>query len=65
MNIVKCNAMSFVVKYNMLSFDYHFNTKVLSRLKTFKDLGVTFDLKLSFIPHLHNITRDPRLCHKK
>lgn len=57
-NIAKCNVVSFGLKSNMLTFDYRLNNCVLPKSKTFKDLGVTFDHKLSFIPHLNNVIND-------
>lgn len=41
-------------KSNMFTFEYLLISCVLSKSETFKDFGVTFDLKVSFISNLNN-----------
>lgn len=57
-NTAKCNVVSFGLKNSLLTFEYSLNHSPLPRSNTYKDLGVTFDHKLSFIPHMSNIIND-------
>lgn len=58
LNITKCNVMSFTNKLQPIIFQYSVNGSVLSRPKTLRDLGVTYDQKLSFVDHISVITSD-------
>lgn len=58
LNINKCEIVSFTTKRNYISFDYAIEDKKIPRSNSFKDLGVTFDRELSFIPHIHNVISD-------
>ena len=52
LNIGKCNVMSFTNKINTILYDYCINNNMLLRVDSFKDLGITFDPKLSFNLHV-------------
>ena len=56
LNIEKCHMMSFTNKLHNIQFDYVLNTKNLSTLDSFSDLGVKFDSKLKFTYHYDSIT---------
>lgn len=47
--------MTYTTKTSEVLYDYHINDEILARQTTFKDLGVTFDKKLSFSNHIENI----------
>lgn len=53
LNIKNCNILSFSHKQSTLDFIYNINGILLSRLKTFSDLGVTFDPNLSFSDNIY------------
>lgn len=55
LNVKKCKIMSFSRKNNYFKVNYLINDQQLERCETFNDLGVRFDPKLSFIPHIDNI----------
>lgn len=57
-NINKCNTMTFTRKQqnNIFTFNYNINDVALNKVNSCKDLGVTFDSKLSFDMHFRNIT---------
>lgn len=55
LNACKCKVMTFSLKPEKIIYDYEINNIVLERPATFIDLGVTFDSKLSFIPHIEAI----------
>ena len=57
LSIKKCSIISFSRSHNIINFDYKIDNQSLSRLTTIKDLGVTFDSRLTFKPHLDNIIR--------
>lgn len=54
LNAAKCNVMSFSRKINVIRFDYMIHNSVLERPVVIKDLGVVYDSKLSFIPHIES-----------
>lgn len=58
-NRSKCNTISFTHKreVNLHYFNYNINGYTLNRVQTIKDLGVTFDSKLSFKTHIETITK--------
>lgn len=56
LNAAKCNVMSFTRKVNPISFNYNLNNCTLSRPEYIKDLGVTFDPKLTFTKHIEECT---------
>lgn len=55
LNIDKCSIMQFYRIQNPIIFDYSVNSVILNRCNNVKDLGVTFDRKLSFNLHIENI----------
>ncbi|KAK9869116.1 hypothetical protein WA026_002874 [Henosepilachna vigintioctopunctata] len=55
LNVMKCNVVNFTRKRNVISFDYNIEGVNLTRLQEVKDLGVVFDQKLSFIPHINQL----------
>lgn len=58
LNINKCNSMTFTRKppNTTHQFVYNINNISLQKISSCKDLGVTFDSKLSFELHYKNIT---------
>lgn len=54
-NVAKCRFMIFTRKCNSLPSAYSINSQVLPRVNEFCDLGVTFDSRLSFAPHINNL----------
>lgn len=58
LNVPKCNVMSYTTKLAPITFNYSIDNVVLQRPETFKDLGVIFDKKLSFVAHINNINSE-------
>ena len=58
LNVNKCNVMTFSTKDSNYTFNYSLDNEPLTRPSTFKDLGVTFDKKLSFINHIDTLVCD-------
>lgn len=56
LNVNKCQVMRFHRKRNPLLFTYFLNNHTLSAVVEIRDLGITFDTKLTFIKHINNIT---------
>ena len=56
-NISKSHFMTFSRRKNPLHFMYHVNSSPLSRAFQTKDLGVIFDTKLRFSPHIDSIIK--------
>ena len=56
LNAPKCQVMSFALIRNGIEFDYYIGEAVLMRPDAIRDLGVTFDRKLSFVEHVNNVT---------
>ena len=56
LNINKCKCMSFSRKKELIEFHYEIDNILLEKCVTFKDLGVTFDSKLSFVYHVSMVT---------
>lgn len=54
LNLNKCYSISFTRSKNPIIQNYHIGNE-LSRLNTIRDLGVLFDIKLSFIDHIHAV----------
>ena len=52
LNVQKCNVMSFSTRDSEYTYEYTVNNEQLPRPSTFKDLGVTFDKKLTFVDHI-------------
>jgi hypothetical protein len=55
LNSSKCNIISFSRKRNRITVDYCLNGDPLSRVSEINDLGVIFDEKNTFVPHVHNV----------
>lgn len=55
LNIKKCYTYSFFRCSVQVQFEYTINGSNLSRPDLILDLGVTFDQKLSFIPHINRV----------
>lgn len=54
-NCDKCHVITFSRNKNIFNFNYSINNTVLSRVTEIKDLGVIFDSKLTFEPHINYI----------
>ena len=54
LNIDKCKILSFTRRQDSIIFNYDIDGAGFDRVSSFKDLGVTFDNKLSFICHIEN-----------
>jgi hypothetical protein len=53
LNLNKCTVMSITHKINIIEFEYRINNVKLARVQSVVDLGITFDNKLSFVPHIN------------
>jgi hypothetical protein len=53
LNLKKCTVMSITHKINIIEFEYRINNVKLARVESVVDLGITFDNKLSFVPHIN------------
>ena len=61
-NQSKCNIISFYKSYkNPLINEYHLDNKLINRVNQIKDLGVTFDSRLTFE---HHITETVQKCNR-
>lgn len=58
LNFSKCNFVSFTRKLAPTIFAYNINNELINKCSSFKDLGVTFDQKLTFIEHFNNIQKE-------
>jgi len=56
LNINKCKILSFNIKKSHIYFDYKFSNVSIELVKSFTDLGTTFDSKLCFNKHIDKIT---------
>lgn len=52
LNINKCSVVSFTRKIKKHNFQYYINRTLIDRKDVIKDLGITFDSKLSFNEHI-------------
>lgn len=55
LNVAKCFCLSFTRKRSCVEFRYDVEGVELQRCTEFRDLGVTFDSKLSFVSHVNTI----------
>lgn len=55
LNVSKCNVVSYTTKKSTITFNYSIDGTTLARPEVFKDLGVTFDKELTFIPHINDL----------
>ena len=70
LNISKCCSVTYTRKVVPKIFSYAINDTVIKRSDSFKDLGVLFDTKFTFIDHINDIvakafntdTVDLKLC---
>lgn len=58
LNINKCKIVTFTRKLHPVNYRYTIDNTEITRVDTIKDLGVTFDAKLSFSTHINNIVAD-------
>lgn len=47
-NVTKCNTLTFTLKTGSTLYDHRLEEVILGRPTTFTDLGVIFDVELSF-----------------
>lgn len=52
LNIEKCNIVTYTKKKLPTEYQYKINLTILKRNSEYRDLGVIFDSKLTFIPHI-------------
>lgn len=63
LNIGKCKTISFSKKKGLLRFNYYIRTHSLDRVSTVTDLGIMFDDRMSFIPHINRtVNKAYRMC---
>ena len=55
LNIAKCKVVSYTRRNQTTYFDYNINGSVLERVDSFKDLGVVFDNRFTFVKHITEI----------
>lgn len=55
LNSDKCYIITFSRKHNPISFNYTLSSKIITRVKSIRDLGLTLDDKLNFNIHIDNI----------
>ena len=55
LNVSKCKILTYTLKKSPLIFPYKLNGNVIERTHETRDLGVTFDSKLSFAPHVNDV----------
>ena len=55
-----CKVYSFSRKKHIIVHTYNINGKALSRCDSFRDLGVVFDGRMSFISHVDYIVNKAR-----
>lgn len=56
LNVEKCSVMSYYRIKDPLRYDYGIDGFILQRPHIIRDLGVIFDEKLTFVPHVEDIT---------
>jgi hypothetical protein len=56
LNLKKCYTMSISKSNSRIEFNYSISDHTLVRVDCFQDLGVIFDSRLSFAPHIEHIT---------
>ena len=54
-NTDKCYCFTFTLKKQLIHYEYRIGNSTLKKPELIKDLGVTFDSKLSFDVHINNI----------
>lgn len=57
LNLNKCYHVKFTRKNNCISTEYHLYNHKVQEVETIKDLGVLFDRKVTFIPHIETIIK--------
>lgn len=55
LNQNKCYILTFSRKTSNIIYDYKINEFILNRVNQTKDLGITVDSKMSFIPHIDEL----------
>jgi hypothetical protein len=56
LNVIKCKKITFSRSRQTIPFDYRVENDTLETVNEIRDLGVTFDDKLSFVNHVNNVT---------
>lgn len=56
LNIEKCNVVSYYRVKQPILFGYNIEGCILNRLSEFRDLGVIFDSRVTFVPHIRYIS---------
>lgn len=57
LNVEKCKVMSYTLKSETQNYNYSIGDTMIGRVSVFKDLGVTFDSKLSFVQHISEVVQ--------
>lgn len=59
LNPKKCYHVTFSRKSqnNLINAEYFIDQELINKVDTIRDLGVTFDKKLTFVPHVDNIVK--------
>lgn len=60
LNAEKCSIVNFTRNHNTFTVPYHINGIYLNAVQSQRDLGVTFDNKLTFKEHIDNICKSAR-----
>lgn len=58
LNVKKCNILTYSIKLHNITFQYSLDNITLTRPLTIRDLGITFDPKLSFNTHVNIISNE-------
>lgn len=57
LNNSKCFKMTFSRNRNIIKSNYHIGNHIIDSVETTRDLGVVYDSKLTFIPHIDNVIK--------
>jgi len=60
LNINKCMTISFTRSHSPILFDYNLNFTIINKVDLIMDLGVLFDCKMSFVPHISSVVMKAR-----
>lgn len=56
LNIEKCNVVSFYRIKQPILYEYVVDGKTLNRVNEIKDLGMVFDSRFTFVPHIEHVS---------